>query len=270
MLYLQVATIPWFVVESAVAGLLPMLLLLFLVLAVALWALSLFLQGWLYSEPVSQAYWRAPAAALGATLFIAAWCGLDYRSPGHYGALMDFSTSETEQFDRFWSVKKNQETLFTRKKTPQNRDEYRDANGKLWTRSDTDGAVEALVVENKEHEKIVFQTKLSSDGKFTNLPGEPVRYEEVGGKRVMTDEYPGRVTVRHPSRILANLLLNFLLLAVLFGGLWLLLRFQWSHAFGLALVAWLILIFFLPTLFKKTEDLARQKPPSEPTAASVP
>jgi hypothetical protein len=48
-------------------------------------------------------------------------------------------------------------------------------------------------------------------------------------------------------------------LIVWFLCLWLLLRFQWGHALGLACVAWLVLTFFLPPLFKKTEDLAKQR-----------
>jgi ABC-type transport system involved in cytochrome bd biosynthesis fused ATPase/permease subunit len=38
----------------------------------------------------------------------------------------------------------------------------------------------------------------------------------------------------------------------------LLLRFQWGHAFGLALVLWLIMTLTIaPMLFKRTEDAAR-------------
>jgi hypothetical protein len=252
-----------------VLGLLPVLALLFLALAVALWALTLVLQAWLYTEPVTQLYWRAPLASLIVTAFIFYWCFLDYRSPGRYGALHDVSGvgREDEQFDTFWSVKKNQEVPFTARRTAQGRYEYRDASGKLWSRSDTEGVVQAIIVENKDHEKIRFEAELTPEGKFTNVQGQPVRYVEVGGRgRVMTDDYPGLVRLTRWSRIVANLFLNFLLMGLLFAGLWPLLRFQWSHALGLAVVFWLALIFILPTLFKRAEDLAKQKPSPEPSA----
>jgi len=43
---------------------------------------TVFIQGYIYSEPVEQVYWRAPAAALIVALFVAFWCSLDYKSPG--------------------------------------------------------------------------------------------------------------------------------------------------------------------------------------------
>src|SRR5207253_7344005 len=70
--------------------------LLFLGIAVVLFAGTVVLQGALYSEPVNQLYWRAPLAGLLATLFFAGWCLLDYRSPGSYNALFDFTDPHDE------------------------------------------------------------------------------------------------------------------------------------------------------------------------------
>ena len=251
-------------------GLLPTLVLIFLALAVVLWAVTLFLQGYIYSEPVSQIYWRAPLAGLILTLFLAFWCYLDYHSPGRYGAILDVSTIENEDFTKFVAIKKGREILFEGTKTPRGRMEYR-AQGKPWSRSDAEGVVEAIVVEDKDHQKIRFDAELTPDGKFKAAQGKPVRYIEVDGQgRVMTDDSPGRVSVVRGGRIVGNLLLNLLLLGFWFAGLWLLLRFQWSHALGLAIVAWIVLtLIVLPALFKKTEDLAKQAPTAATTAASL-
>jgi len=256
--------------ETLVLSLLLTLGLIFLALAVALWAGTLFLQGYIYSEPVSQIYWRAPLAGLILTLFLAFWCYLDYHSPGRYGAFQDVSATENEDFDKFLAVKKGREIVFVGKKAPRGRMEYRDLQGKLWSRSDAEGVVEAIIVEDKEHQKIRFEAELTPEGKFKAAQGQPVRYIEVGGQeRVMTSDNPGRVSVVRGGRVVANLMLNLVHLGFWFAGLWLLLRFQWSHALGLAVVACVVLtLIVLPALFKKTEDLAKQPPASTAAVAA--
>jgi hypothetical protein len=235
---------------------------LFLSIMVVVWAGTLFLQGYLYSEPVEQAYWRAPLAGLILTLFVGYWCSLDYRSPGDYNALFDFNGGrEDHQFDKLWSVKKGQEILYTARTAGRGRKEYRDAGGRLWARSDAEGIVEAVIVEDKDGQKVRFEAELTPDGKLFKMePGQPARYVEVGGQgRVMTDDYIGYVTTRRWGLVVAYIIFNLLHLVAWFLVLWLLMRFQWSHAFGLALVMWLVMTLVLPVLFKKAEDLAKQK-----------
>ena len=77
-------------------GLLPILALLFLAVAVILWAVTLFLQGYLYSEPVEQVYWRAPLAGLVMALFVGLWCSFDYKNPGRYGSVFDVSAARKD------------------------------------------------------------------------------------------------------------------------------------------------------------------------------
>jgi hypothetical protein len=232
--------------------------LFFVGIAVVVFAGTLLLQGSFYSEPVNHLLWRAPAASLVLTLFFAGWCYLAYRSPGTYGTLFDFTATEDEpRFPQFWSVKRGKESLYEYSKGYR---EYRDkTTHKRWSRSDSEGVVQAIIVEDKGGQKIRFEAELTPDGKFKTAAGEPVRYVEVGGrKRVMTDGDIGRVSTVHWGRIVGNISLNFLHLAFWFAALWLLLRFQWGHAFGLALVLWLIVTFaVMPMLFKRMEDTAR-------------
>jgi len=250
-----------------VVGLVPVLALLFLGVAVGLWAGTLFLQGYIYSEPVEQLYWRAPVCGLVVAVFIACWCWLDYRNPTRYGALFDVSARDTERFDKFWSMKNGKEILFSERKDARGRIDYFDKDGKRWTRSDSDGIMEAVIIEDKDGQKARFNAELTADGKFKIEQGEPLRYLEADGKhRVMTDNYIGQISEWRVGFLVANLFLNVLHGIVWFLCLWLLLRFQWGHAFGLALVLWLTLTFFLPTLFKKTEDLAKQKASASPTS----
>ncbi len=64
-----------------------------------------------------------------------------------------------------------------------------------------------------------------------------------------------------------NLLLNGLHLVVWFACLWLLLRFQWPHALGMALVCWLVVtVIVIPPLLNKAEVVAYQRhPPGRPS-----
>ena len=67
-----------------------------------------------------------------------------------------------------------------------------------------------------------------------------------------------------------SVLLNFGFLAVWFVCLWLLLRFQWSHALGLAVAFWAAMtLFVLPPLLTRAEEVARQRAGTK-TAALLP
>jgi hypothetical protein len=239
-----------------------MFVLAFLGIAVLLWAATLFFQGYIYSEPVAGLYWRAPLGGLVLCLFAAFWCWLAYRAPGKYNTLFEFSAhGDDERFDKFWSVKKGKEILYVAKTIGQGRKEYRDPQGRPWRRSDAEGVMEAIVVEDKDGQKIRFETELTKDGKFKAAQGEPVRYVEVSGRhRVMTDDYIGQLSEVRKGTIAANLFLNFFHFALWFACLWLILRYQWGHAFGLAVVIWLVVtLTLLPMMFKKSEDLARER-----------
>jgi hypothetical protein len=257
--YLQAATALHVEEGISVLGLLFVFVVIFLASAVVLWGGTYVLQAYIYSDPTPDLYWRAPLASALVTLFLAFWIMLDYRRPGAFNTLFDFSAAEEQSFDKFLSVKNKKETLFTSHKTGPARVEYRDAQGKAWVRSDTEGPVDAIVVEEADGRKTRFVTELTKDGKFTAKQGEPVRYKEEGGKRIMTDAYIGRVTVTRWGLVFGNIALNFGLLIAWFVVLWPLLRFQWPHAFGLALVLWAAFIFVLPGLFRKAEDVAKAR-----------
>ena len=63
-------------------GLIVVYVLAGLALAVLLWAGTLWFQGYIYSEPAGHLYWRAPAAGIALTLFLAVWGWVAYRAPG--------------------------------------------------------------------------------------------------------------------------------------------------------------------------------------------
>jgi len=233
----------------------------FLGLSVLLWAGTMFFQGYIYSEPVTGSIWRAPLAALILIAFTAFWCSLAYRNPGRYNTLFQFSSHQDQNFDKFWSVKKGKEILYVAKHNAKGRMEYRDPQGKPWSRSDSEGVMEAIIVEDQNGDRIRFETEMTPDGKFKTIQGESIRYVETGGRhRVMTEDYIGKLTEIRWGALFANIFLNFLHVLFWFACLWLLLQYQWSHALGLAIIIWLVAtLTLLPMLFKKSEDLSAHR-----------
>jgi hypothetical protein len=255
--------------ENLVLSLVLTFAVIFVGASLIIWAGTLFFQGYIYSEPADYLYLRGAAAGLALTLFFAFWCYLDYSSvlrdplhkQGGYNSLFEFTTAnETIEFPQFWAVKNGKEILYKARKNAKGHTEYANA-GKPWSRSDADGVVDAIIVEDSDGRKNRFDAELTPDHKFKAAAGQPVRYVEEGGNRVMTDDYIGRITVTHRGRDLANLFLNFLHLMVWFACLWLIMRFQWSHALGLAFVAWMVMtLTVMPMLFRTTEQAAQAQP----------
>src|SRR5262249_34694774 len=90
---------------------------------------------------------------------------------------------------------------------------------------------------------------------------QPVRYLESGGRgRVMEERTLGRLFMFRWNLFVVNILLNVVHLIVWFVALWLLLRFQWSHALGLALIFWIVSSFaILPMLLAGAEEAGQRR-----------
>ena len=73
----------------------------------------------------------------------------------------------------------------------------------------------------------------------------------------MREDNLGQLSTFRWGVFLACAFLNFFHLALWFVCLWLLLRFQWSHALGLAVIFWLAMtVFGVPALLAKVETAA--------------
>ena len=239
-------------------------------LAVLLWAGTLGLQGLIYSEPAEKLFWRGPAAGLALGALIGVWCLLTYRmyaddlqtNPAQLQLPLDtvfrFQPTQTKVVDQFVSVKGDQETVFRKIAVGDRGVEYKDPAGNLWSKADTEAIVKAIIIEDGG-QKIRLEPKLGRDGKFTTTEPFP-GYRAVNGRQYM--DTLGPVSLFHRGRWLLNIVFNALHFGLWFIVLWLLLRFQWPHALGLAVVAWAIMtLAVLPMLFDRTRDLARPKPP---------
>ena len=242
------------------------LLTVFVVLSLLLAAWTLFFQGYIYSEPVEAIYWRAPAAGAALTLFLVLWVILDYRSiekpteEGRYRPLHELSVHETERYDKLIATlpPDRNKVLFTWQGG-----QYVSKGGRRLPERPLE-----IIVTDKDGQEHVFKPKTDDKGYFKVEENGRLRYYEEGNpKRYMEEGFLGQITLFHLGWLLTGLLLNFGFLAVWFLCLWLLLHFQWSHALGLAFVAWLISLFVLPMLLTQVEKVRKENlPPPQMTA----
>jgi hypothetical protein len=229
--------------------LLLILLVTWLILAALLWGGGRLAQVALYEDPSPELYWRGPVAAAAVTVYLGLWCLLNYagsfpgQSPRTYDTLFTFATEHPgETVKEFWAVNENGVRTHYRRKLLvgiPTRSEFRDDNNNLWT---TTRAREsrAILIKDKDQEVV-----------FNPLPDNERWVEESPGKRFMNDRAIGRIITPRTGRSLMSGILNLLHLVVWFLCLWLLMRFQWTHALLGAAVLWLVMTFAAPTIFDK-------------------
>jgi hypothetical protein len=222
--------------------LLLMFVLVTAVLAVFLWAGTLFLQGYIYTEPVKDLHWRAPAAAGALGLFLVIWCALDAADPGQLDTLFSFSNQKISHFKEFKSRTRGSKEAVTFSKKGST---FQNGQSVSWKPVMENRIVESVTVKLEDGEEIDFKARLNAKGNFERREGDRqtlARYEEVGGSRTLTSddlERRGELTTYLTGALIANWLLNLFHLALWFGCLWVLLNYQWAHALGLAVAIWL-------------------------------
>ncbi len=256
-------------------GLLVVLVVIGVTLSVLLWVGTAFLQGYLYTEPNADTFWQAPAAGAAVTLFLLVWCLINVsaahdQGPGFepYDTLFRFNAVEEydrRPADKIWVLRAGA-------RDPQEYESRRTVQGYGYVDVVTKkplgslAGVQAILLEDtagkigEKGEKIRFELNKDSDSgnsRFVSAQGW-----------AMGENNLGQPSIFRGGLLVANLLLNFLHFAVWFLCLWLLLRFQWGHALGLAIVIWLVMtLIVLPGLMSRTGEIARE-PPAETTPSS--
>ncbi|MCS6849935.1 MAG: hypothetical protein NZ700_02055 [Gemmataceae bacterium] len=244
---------------SGVLWLALILAFVWLTLAVLFWVGSLWIQGYVYNEAREDLYWRAPVAAAVLALFLAGWTFLAYTAPGQFDVLTSFNPVENRDFEEFWGVRGSEKVRYQRSSDELGRPVYLDSQ-----RRPAPEPLDEIIVKEGEAE-VVFRPERDAQGNFKVERGRPVRYRDDRG-RIM--ERPGTLTSFRWGLFVANLGLNAIHLAAWFLSVWLLLRFQWSHALGLACVCWLVMtLTIVPLLLGKAAEWS--PPPPGPTWEAV-
>jgi len=229
-----------------------LLLLTFLVLSALLLGGTRLIQAALYEDVPGDLLWRAPAAAGAITAYIAIWAMFNYAAaePGQtdlpFDTLFNFTTETVSNHpvDGFTAISKdNSQVKYTIRKitgaVP--RQEYLGPDQQKWS-SALARDVQTIVVKVDDKD-----VRFDADATHT-------RYVEEGGRRYLDAEAFGRITTPRGGGSFVRVLLNVLHFVVWFACLWLLLRFQWPHALGLAAALWLVMTFVVPYILRAGAD----------------
>lgn len=247
-------------------------------LTVILWAGTFLLQGYIYTEPTPGIFWQAPLTALLLTLGYSVWCMSVALSTGAtttnlpINAIHRFTPHE-DMLDRpaarIWAIqldrkkdadKEGIRIPYVSKREDRTRFHYENAiiPKKLWSGQDVVAIEIELDDKGNPGEKRVMRFNLIDSNvdeyrQFRSDDGWIIReYRDTG---------PTGMPVRFRlTRLLMNLFFNVAHFVVWFVSLWLILRFQAGHAFGLALVLWLIVtVTFLPMMLFYAGEAAEQR-----------
>lgn len=240
-----------------------LMVVLYLVLSGLLAAWTVWFSGYLYEQPTDHIEWRGPAA--GGAVFAATllWVVMAYNSPGSYRPLWEFSSSEVSPPFKELYVP-NDAGEVERYRLIGGKREYR-LNGNENLKPLTSRP--AVIVVKEDGKERTFKLERDEKGrplhrKTRTLFGstdETPRYVDEGGYVMLADSI-GQVTTFKGGNFVLNLFLNFLLLGAWFAALWLLLKFQWSHALGQAVVFWLVMcLFVVPQILSYAERVAKER-----------
>jgi hypothetical protein len=245
-------------------------------LIVVIWGGTVFFQGYIYTEPTPGVFWQAPALAALLTFGFTIWCLSIALSSGASATNIPINTifRFTPKEDmlrrpapRLWAIKAD------RKKTGPDKDGesvpyishriYDKLNSEKFQYKDTidqhpwhgQGVIAIeLQPTNEDPAKMRFNRVESEAGRFDLVDSKRAQYAQFASDDgwVITEyeEGPTGLPVRFRwSRFFWNIFFNFAHLVAWFIGLWLLLRYQWAHALGLAVVMWLIVtLLVLPMI----------------------
>jgi hypothetical protein len=237
------------------------LLIVGLSLLAVLWAGTLFLQGYFYTEPTEGITWRAPAAAAILTLFYALWCLLDYNAEGArpmalpYDTVFRFSNEETKgkrPAVYVWAYRKNEKDPVKYRYYSGEGSYYLDRQVK--EKSDRWRQGEAVAIEIEDAGQKVRYEWVHEEGRM------PMFVSEDGWRVREFDGGPAEPpTIARTGLWLVNMLLNLLHFGVWFACLWLLLRFAWPSAFWLAAGMWLVMtLTVLPMVLDQVGAAAQE------------
>lgn len=251
------------------------LLVVAVALGVVLYVGSLFFQGYVYTEPSEGLFWQAPVAALVLTFFYAAWVYSVALSADAtprdipYDVLYRFSprvTMVSEPVKKLWGITKGgKKVLYVREGYPwlgQTRYRYVQPNTDR-TKWPSAG-YPVLELQREGQTPLCFERHVANEGGYREY------VSDEGWVMPEFDEGPTGMPVAFRfGRMALSVFFNLGHLAFWFVLLWLVLRYQWAHALGLAAAVWLLLtLTVLPMLLSYAAGVAETNRANAPATAA--
>jgi hypothetical protein len=230
-------------------------------------AVSVFLQGIIFTEPTPGLSWRAPVAALVMTAFFTGWCFLVTRTEGRpgdnaYDTTFRYSPRADllrEPAPRLWAHYDGKDggktVVYVRKKDDDLKDRYQVERKspaeprRRWSPAGVDW------VEIENQGRMRFEKTPTSEGDYRSFVSSDgwIMQEFEDGPTGIPQRYRW-------GAFFANSFLNLFHGALWFLCLWLILRYQWDHALGFAVILWIVMtLIVLPMMLDQAEAVARQR-----------
>ncbi len=218
-----------------------LLLLTGVVLSVLLAAWTIWYQGYIYSQPVEQIYWRAPAAGGAVMLYMMFWVFLNYAFPGSFRIFTEHSANRTTDYlPELKAVYQGKEATYKKVVTGPGRVEYRNGEQKLLT------PLEKITIVEDEKESIFEPDRDEKGNVKKDLGASYLIYRDKQGRTMMN---VGQITTTQGGSVVANLIVNLLYIGVWFVVLWVVLNFQSAHALIQACVISVVMLLFVMAPF---------------------
>ncbi|HEY2786200.1 MAG TPA: hypothetical protein VGJ05_14635 [Fimbriiglobus sp.] len=238
------------------------LLIVVAALFVLFWALSAFFQAYLYNEPTKHLPARAAIAALVVGGLIGVWTYANAKSDrkGKYGPLHDFDSTNSTEVYEFTAVReypydkgpdgkpKEVKSTFRRAEKQKSGTFLEDKTGKPFQLNTGTFKTEELEVKEADGKIAHFHAETDSRGNYT--PDK--RFSERGSKRYVDGDAPEAIYAPSTKAMVYAILLNVLSYVAWLVAFWLIMRFAFAHALGLAVVFGLLtMLVVAPLLFER-------------------
>jgi hypothetical protein len=215
---------------------------------------SLYIQSVLYETPAKKLPIRSIGCALILALFFSFWSQLNFKNPGKYTTLFDFTGYDTIEITEFDAIRKDrqgkEETVkYKLRSGGRTTMDFRDPMDKPFNRSDADHMVVAVLAKDSKEATAPsrFVAPLDDKGKYV---ANETRFKEDASSRYLDQGNMTQIVIPRGSLIFINLLLNALAYVLFLVALWIGLGFGLGHAIVGAFLFWgLMEVGLLPLVF---------------------
>ena len=241
------------------------LVLTFVAVTVALttflWALSVFVQPYIYSQMVDRLPLRALVGGLALGLFLTGWTYLNTRSTptDKYGTFFEFNPTVSKEVTEFDAVRRlaskgpdgnwREDTVSYRRTTGRNPVEFVEVKhpDRKYQLNSSGYMTIAMMIPVADGQKLRFDAELDPRGQSYTAAKQ---FRQQGGRRYLEGEYPGMMYEPHPWAAVGALFINFFQFVLWFVVFWPVLRYGSGVALGFAVSLGLVtMLVVMPLLF---------------------